>query len=377
LAELGSPSETLDVLVSKSGRLTGAQTKAARPLKDGSLVRVHHGSSASPARLCLLDQKEITPGEEALAQLRFAAPVFAFVGDRFILRDWAEQATLGGGVVLDPDASSKRFRSAGQKRFLERMRCCWQSATESLEAELERQCVASSAGLLRKSAFSAQEIQQSLCKLGAAGKAILMGHLAAAQPWWEALRERAVSLIASEHKAHPEKGGLSVNQLRSVLGELPAPGVFEALLAELCKSGFTQSGPLIRQTAHRPALPPHLQAAGVRLRAELSNKPLEPPSRKELSADSASQQALRFLLDTGEAVELGEEVIILAESFTQALAVIKKFIGERGSATVSDLRQAVGTSRRIMVPLLEKLDREGITLRQGDRRILKERTVKK
>ena len=90
-----------------------------------------------------------------------------------------------------------------------------------------------------------------------------------------------------------------------------------------------------------------------------------------MAPDPLSQQVLRFLLQTGEAVELGEEVVLLTENFNGAVSAIKKFLREHGAATVSDLRQALGTSRRIMVPLLERLEREGITVRQGDKRILK------
>jgi selenocysteine-specific elongation factor len=114
-----------------------------------------------------------------------------------------------------------------------------------------------------------------------------------------------------------------------------------------------------------------LQAAGARLNAALSAKPLEPPSRKELAPDAAAQQALRFFLQTGQAVELGEEVVLSIEAFNRAVAGVTKLLRERGSATVSDLRQALGTSRRIMVPLLERLDRDGVTARQGDQRVLK------
>ncbi len=90
-----------------------------------------------------------------------------------------------------------------------------------------------------------------------------------------------------------------------------------------------------------------------------------------LAPDSLSQQALRFLFDAGEAIALGEDVVLSGHCFARASEVIAKYIADHGPATVSDLRQALGTSRRIMVPLLERLDRDGLTLRQGDKRALK------
>ena len=88
-------------------------------------------------------------------------------------------------------------------------------------------------------------------------------------------------------------------------------------------------------------------------------------------AGRSAQQALRFLLNSGEAVDLGEDVVLLKDHFDRARDAIMKFIRERGPATTSDLRQMLGTSRRILIPLLERLDRDGVTRREGDKRVLK------
>jgi selenocysteine-specific elongation factor len=158
---------------------------------------------------------------------------------------------------------------------------------------------------------------------------------------------------------------------RSVEKALPEPAFFDALVSDLCRTGFAQSGTTIRDTSHRPALPPKLQSAGTALRAALSAKPLEPPARKELAPDATAQQALRFLLETGEAVEVGPELVMSAEHFAKAREAIVKFIRQRGRATASELRQFLNTNRRVIIPVLEKLDRDGVTRRDGDNRILR------
>ena len=80
---------------------------------------------------------------------------------------------------------------------------------------------------------------------------------------------------------------------------------------------------------------------------------------------------LRFLVQTAEAIELAEDTVILAENFARAIEQIKKFLRERGKATASELRQHLNTNRRVIIPLLEKLDKDGVTVRQGDFRLLK------
>jgi selenocysteine-specific elongation factor len=84
-----------------------------------------------------------------------------------------------------------------------------------------------------------------------------------------------------------------------------------------------------------------------------------------------SQRALRFLIETGEVVEISAELVMSAQGVAQAADVIQKFIRGHGPATVSELRQSLGSSRRVVIPLLEYLDRTFVTLRQGDKRALR------
>ena len=372
LEEFAAASDTLDVILTKSARLLENKSGAARPLKDGALVRVHYGSGNVAARVVLHRREALTPGEAATAQLRCVSPVFAFAGDRFILRDWPEQWTLGGGVILDPDASRKRFRGEAQQKFLEARARAIDQPGAFVSSRITRDGAVRRGALLAKSRFSTAEIVAATSQLVAQGQAASVGEWIADAAWWQSLRKRAMDAIDSHHKSHPQHLGFPLNDLRAALEEsLPAAELFDALSADLCKTGFFQAGTTIRRTTHRPALPPQLQAAGNRVRATLSAKPFEPPSRKELATDSTSQQALRFLLETGEAVEVSEEIVLLADAYARATEVVKKFLGEHPSATVSELRQALGASRRIVVPLLERLDKEGITRREGDKRVLR------
>ena len=113
----GWSSSTLDVLLEKSPRLD-RKDPAARPLKNGLSVYVHHGTARFSAKIALLEERALKPEKEAITQLRLASPIFAFLGDRFVLRDASEQHTIAGGLVLDPDANRETFRSAAQRKLL-------------------------------------------------------------------------------------------------------------------------------------------------------------------------------------------------------------------------------------------------------------------
>jgi selenocysteine-specific elongation factor len=167
-------------------------------------------------------------------------------------------------------------------------------------------------------------------------------------------------------------GGLALSDLRGAFEKLSGlDAAFDDLTATLVRDGFVVKGAVIQRAAHQPSLPPALQGSGQRIRETLSRRPLDPPNRSELAPDALSQQVLRHLLQTGEAVELGPDALLNAEAYALAKERIREFLKARGRATASDLRQMLGTSRRILIPLLERLDREGVTRREGDSRVLR------
>ena len=301
-------SHTLDVLLIRSARELSTSHQSARPkLKDGTTVRVHHGSAHWMARVSLLNRGGLLPGAQTIARLRCDRPVFAFAGDRFIVRDGSGRRTLAGGVVLDPDAPRRAFRRATQRRFLERRAAATSDAAVAVAALLERDHAVPRAALLRKSAFSAAEIDAAVRQLTAQGTAVSAGDFLADALWWQTRRQRAADLIDTAHREHPERIGLTLGELRAALGRsLPVAVLFDSLVTHLVEKGeFIRVIASLRRATHRPRLPAHLQASGDRLRTALAAQPFEPPSRQELAPDGTSRQALRFLFDTGEALELG------------------------------------------------------------------------
>jgi selenocysteine-specific elongation factor len=147
--------------------------------------------------------------------------------------------------------------------------------------------------------------------------------------------------------------------------------VFDSLIAAMCEQGFARSGSSIQRPSHRAQLPDPLRAAGETLRRALAAQPLEPRPRKELTPDAASQRALKFLIESGEVLEITSELVLSSAAVAQATAQVKAFVTQHGPATVSDLRQALGSSRRVVVPLLEYFDRTFVTVRRGDKRALR------
>jgi selenocysteine-specific elongation factor len=371
LPDSGDSSDCLDVMLEISAR-------AGRPMKDGGRVRVHYGSGNVPAHVALMAGKQLLAGERQLAQLRLEAPVFLYAGDRLTIRDWSEQQTLAGALVLDPDASRRSFRTPGRQQWLRRLAESLDDA-QSLRmaavfvaAYVARDVVLRPARAFLKTRFSTSDIDTAIQQLVRDGSVIAIGEMLVDSATWTGALQRAVQLIDDAHREHPEWSGLPITDLRNTLTtELPLDDVFDALVASLCDRGFTRSGAMIQRASHRATLPDPLRTAGETLRRALSAQPLEPPSRKELTPDAAAQRALRFLIDNGEVVEISAELVLSASAAAQATTQVKAFIREHGPATVSELRQVLGSSRRVVVPFLEYLDRTFVTVRHADRRTLR------
>jgi len=371
LKELGRPSRFLDVVLERTGRLMEGEEEL-RPIRSRMRVRLHHCSSNTGARILLINAGELGRGQSCLAHLRLETPVFAFAGDRFILRDWSEQRTLAGGRILDAEAEGRRVRSEARVRFLTGRAASPGDASVFVGTQLARDGVMRKGPMPSRVLFSQAEVEQALSQLVKSGHAIAVGDMMTDPAWWAQVRQCAAEAIDAEHRDHPEHPGLVLTRLRAVVeGKGQPSGFFDALVADLCKSEFTQTAGAIRRRTHQLSLPPNLQGPVAQLRAALAAKPMDPPSRKELVSGPAGEQALRFLLDAGEVIRISDDIIFVAESLRKATEMVRGFLAAKGRGTASDLRQAVGTSRRVIIPLLERLDKEGVTVRQGDQRTLK------
>src|SRR5438093_3895701 len=147
----GAPTSTPIVFVEKSPRLNRDKT-VAHPLKNGSSINVHHGASRVAARIRFQENGPLEVGKRKCAHLKFASPIFAFIGDRFVVRDSSERHTIAGGIVLDPDGDKESLASS----------VALDNVDSLVRATLARHAFAPRESLLSKSRFSADEMSESL-----------------------------------------------------------------------------------------------------------------------------------------------------------------------------------------------------------------------
>lgn len=366
VAGFPSANSTLIALLEKSQRLT-RENPGARPLKSGSSVYLHHGTSRIAAKISLLKNRLLEPGEKEVAQLRLASPIFAFAGDHFVIRDPSEQDTLAGGLVLDPNGTE--FRDELKRQLLMSRAMASNDVHLWVRSEVGLHGFVSTQGLLDKAPFSSGEIADALLNLQRNNEIVIHEKVAANPSSWQALRDRVSRLIDNTASRNPEQVGYDLSNLRAALRD-KSPDVFEALISDMCSHDFVRRESTIARRSHRPALPAKLQPIAAKIHKALSKEPFDPPSRRELECDPETQRVLKFLVESGKVIEIAPETMLLCENFERMKNTVANFISKNGPATVSELRQALESSRRIMVPFLERLDREGVTRRVGDKRTL-------
>jgi selenocysteine-specific elongation factor len=383
IPEGGKPTQTIDVRIDLI-QLREVSGRLETGLKNGDAIRLYHGAAAIPARIYFFDPAK-AGDSPSLARLRLEKPVLALAGDRFVIRDGAETRTLGGGVVLDPmppNPSGRRPAPGSPGRLLlERRAAAIDDPPIFVMTELARDGVVERKSLLAQSRFSREEIESAIMSGLEAKHFVAAGDLLVNVDLWQTTSSALATAIDAHHESQPHQAGLPLADVRKMkpakVGNAMEPRLIESAIVNLCQDGFVLAGASIRRRDHRPALPQRLQAAGQLLRRRLGERRLDPPSRKELCTDDLSHQAMKFLIAAGEAVEINKDLVISAEGYAMAVAKVRAFLHGQAAATVSELKTALGSSRRIMVPLLEKLDADGITQRQGDlRRLREEASVK-
>lgn len=391
LAGIESASITRGMILAAPHRLRPTQvvdasiqvlSDAPRGLRSRQRVRVHLGAAEVLARVRVLEETgEIRPGAQGFAQLRFETPLVAVLGDRFIVRAYSPQITIGGGEILDGFAAKHRSRELTAVRAgLESLR------SENRLAQL-RQFVngggrsgLTDGDLVARTAWS----DELVVKLGA--EAVAGGFVTRAETrllsadLFEELKRQAVDQIAAHHQREPLSRGLSKEMLRDQLLVTAAPEVFRTVIGKLESQGLVvDDKEVVRLRAHTR----ELSDADAGLRNSLENvyreAALAPPALNEafvsagLNRDAQhARKILQLLLDAGTLVRVHGDMIFHQAALTDLEQRLKTFAGSRPDRVIDvpGFKELSGVSRKYAIPLLEHFDRRRVTRREGDKRII-------
>lgn len=347
--------------------------KDAKPLKDRARVHLHVFTSETVAEVFLYQGNELKPGATGFAQLRTEDPLLLLPGDRAILRQFSPVVTIGGALVLDAFPLTRQKKQA-RVVFLQSLSSG--SRQEALLARINRreQDGLSVADAVRESGLKQSVLQPFLAALGQQGRIVEAGDFRISAEAFKKVREQTLVVLDSFHKANPLVGGISKEELRAKLG-LQQP-IMETVLAQLAREKKLElSGEQVRLAGRGVELKDEEARAKEQIEKAFASAGLKVPLMKEVLAglpvDKArAQKLVTLLLRDRVLVKLADDLVFHQNALQELRRILLQYKSTSPKIDVGKFKDLTGVSRKYAIPLLEYLDRERVTRRVGDERII-------
>ena len=351
----------------------------ASRLLHGSRVHVHLGTSEVLGRVTLAGDapREVAPGDRALARLRLDAPLVATRGDRLILRSYSPMVTIGAATVLDPWPRAVGVRTPRGLRRLEQLAHASDADLLALlvrDAELAGMTPAS---LVARTGLSPAAVAGHLATLGARGEVRVIADRAVASDALARSGERMLAAVTDFHVASPMSEGMPREALRVQVMPTAPTAVFDHLMVTLAASGTLLDRDRVARRDFKVAVPGGEE--GLRRIEDLfAAAGLTPPETTAVAASlgmpmPAVETALAYLVRQKRLVKVEPLVIHpgALEGLKADLAALKaRSAGGRPTLDIAYVKEHYGLTRKYAIPLLEYLDRERVTRRMGEHRVL-------
>jgi selenocysteine-specific elongation factor len=344
---------------------------SVREVDHGQRVRLFLGTSEVMARVRTVKRDAVSAGGRGWAVLDCEQPVVARVGDRFVLRFYSPVTTVGGGEVcaLDPPRGW-RAQVDGWSAVLDGSPGDAVVAAVSAAGGrgLKTGDVPLIAGIASTTADGLLERSTAVTRVGGA--------------WYDRTSVDTAAAAVLDHlrAAHARRRRSSAESLEAVRAGLSvrfSTDLVEFVVGRLASAGeVVVEGPGIRLAGHEPSLNDTEEQALRELQAVLVAADLAPPSPPDLAAAIGVDRELlndllKLLVERGLAVRVTPEVFVMRSAEERARETIRR-LSSSGAVPPGEFRQALGLSRKHLIPLLEYMDRAGVTRRTPEGRISNE-----
>jgi selenocysteine-specific elongation factor len=349
---------------------------SAKPVKEGTRLHFHSYTSETLARVRLLGQKQLLPGQSGLAHLRLIQPTLLLPGDRFIVRQFSPVITVGGGVVLDASPPAK-VKPEARENFLKVT--ATRDPARILMARIARRGYA---GLPLKNAVAETgwrpaALDAYLKETLAQGKVLRIGDRFVDASAISSLTQLLPAAVAKFHLQNPLAPGISRETLREQLEVDLSPEVFGAVLDILIREKKLEiDGEFVRAAGRAKVAMKDEELESKRtIETAFASAGLKVPALKDVVAGlkvdkTRAQKLITLLLRDKILIKISDELVF----HQNALAGLRQRITAEKSKfpkiDVARFKDLTGLSRKYAIPLLEYLDREHVTRRVGDERII-------
>jgi selenocysteine-specific elongation factor len=344
---------------------------APAPLRGRGAYLVYAGAAESAARLQPLDAVEVRPGGDALVRLHLERPLVLDVFEPLVLRDSGRDETVGGGVILDPFPLVAIRGTAARVRRTEELEAREAASRAGLPARvLAERGVVPLADLPRLAGLAPGRLPNALAAAGP--DAVTSRTLAWSRSAWDRAASAAVEAVERRHRDDPSAPGLPAQAVRAaaLAPGWPAAAGTEVVEVLVDEGRLEADGPTLRRPGHGPRLDPAQQALRARIEAALDEAGVGLLGDAALAELGADRKAAALLVRLGVLVPIAPGGYLGRSTLESAVETLRRRFPDGRPFAATEAKEALGTTRRTAIPLLEHLDRTGVTVRLGDLRRL-------
>jgi len=348
-------------------------------LKHRAKVHFHTGTAECVAEVLLYEKAELPPGETGVMQLHLADEIVVVRGDRFIVRQFSPVITIGGGEILNPLARRPMRKDSGRVKFLETLERG--SREEILRAMVERNILGLGMGdIVARTGWMEPEVlaaAQNLAKAGAIRVVNAEPLLLLSESSFQDIAKKLLSRVETFHKENPLLPGISREDLRASVGRRVRTETFRAALEELTtQNKLVTQGELVKRPGTEITLTPEEARAKEQIEQAFAKAGLAVPSVKEVLThlvieNRRAEKILQILLREKLLVRVSPELIYHRDALARLPTLLQNYKNTQGDRIgVPAFKEVTGVTRKYAIPLLEYLDRQRLTRRMGDERVI-------
>ena len=355
---------------------------APRPLKTRNRIRFHAGTAEIMGKISLIGRDVLEPGDSSFAQIRLEEPTVVLPRDRFVIRSYSPIVTIGGGEILDiMPRKHRRLRSSS----LAHLKSLYQGdETERLLILLRdsRLNGVELADLTGRLTLKPSDIKKNIQELSAQGEVQIIDQtsfFSMTTAHFHSAQKNILSFLGKYHTQNPLRTGAPREEVRGKAGDINEK-IFTTALRQLRElNEIVEDGATLRLTSHSVDIDETLGAVKTKLESVFKNAHFQPPSVEDAFTQSggkgnANRNALQILIDQGVLFRLKDKIVYHRHALSEAENLLKEHLSHHNEITAAEFRDLLGITRKHAIPLLEYFDTARITLRVGDKRVLRPAT---
>ena len=347
---------------------------SAKPLRQYARVHLHAFTAETIAQVTPLGGKQLLPGESGFARLKLDRPVVLFPGDRFIIRQYSPVITMGGGRVLDAGEPKIRVERRDRLPFLQAIANA--TPAEALLARVNRRWIfgLSISDAVAETGWLPSRVQQLAAELKQSSLMTIFGGVLITNHWLERVRQDVLTHVGQFHDENPLLAGINRQQLRE---SYRGPDeLFDGAIASLLREKKLEAdGELLRLPERGVVLRVEEAEAKAQIEQAFAKAGLKVPLLKDVLASLPvdrvrAQKLVTLLLRDRVLVKLSDDLVFHRDALDGLRRQVVANKSKTPKLSVPQFKDLFDITRKYAIPLLEYLDRERVTRRVGDERII-------